>query len=221
LTGSADGLPSSGLRADAERNRQRIIDAAEELFARSGLEVPLEDIAQHAGVGIATLYRRFPTRADLVAATFERTISTYAKIVSAALGDPDPWRGFSAMITELCDLQAADAALKDLMTLSVPNSTVVENFRAQVRDDLLTLITRAQATGRLRADFDITDIPMLLLANAGLVTATRGGAPGAGRRFAAYMIQSFRSEATQPLPAPPTQEQITRSLSTSSDRSWA
>ena len=76
------------LRADAARNRDRIIEAAVADFAEHGLEVPLEDVAQHAGVGIATLYRRFPSRDDLVAACFERRVAAYAQAAEDALVAP-------------------------------------------------------------------------------------------------------------------------------------
>jgi AcrR family transcriptional regulator len=86
----ADG----GLRVDAERNRQRIIAAARQAFADLGLEVPMEDIARRAGVGVGTLYRRYPTRGDLIAAAFETKMTAYAEAARQALADPDPWRGF-------------------------------------------------------------------------------------------------------------------------------
>ena len=96
------------LRADARRNRERIIAAAREVFAQRGLDVPVEDIARHAGVGVATLYRRFPTRADLIAGAFEAKMAAYADAVTQALADPDPWAGFCSYIEQVCAMQAAD-----------------------------------------------------------------------------------------------------------------
>jgi AcrR family transcriptional regulator len=84
------------LRADAARNRDRIVEAAVADFAEHGLEVPLEDVAQHAGVGIATLYRRFPSRDDLVAACFERRVAEYAQAAEDALGAPGARRGLTS-----------------------------------------------------------------------------------------------------------------------------
>ena len=75
-------MARQALRADAERNRQRLIAAAREVFAERGLDVPIEDIARHAGVGVATLYRRFPTRADLIAGAFEAKMAAYADAVT-------------------------------------------------------------------------------------------------------------------------------------------
>jgi AcrR family transcriptional regulator len=205
----------SGLRADAERNRERILLAAQALFAEQGLEVPLEDIARRAGVGIATLYRRFPTRADLVEATFERKIADYVAAVEHAWENPDPWAGFRGLIHDLCAMQAADAGLRELLTLTFPDSAMVEQLKAQALLKLEELIAAAKASGCLRADFDVTDILLSLLANAGVVTVTRDAAPDAWRRFAAYLVDAFRAEAAHPLPEPATQEQLERSLSRS------
>jgi AcrR family transcriptional regulator len=78
------------LRADAERNRTAIVQAARSVMGRHGLDAPLDEIAQAAGVGNATLYRRFPTRRDLVAAVFAEEMSRYAAAIEHALEDPDP-----------------------------------------------------------------------------------------------------------------------------------
>jgi AcrR family transcriptional regulator len=216
--GPSSDAEAAGLRVDAERNRERILGAAQELFTEQGLGVPLEDIARRAGVGIATLYRRFPTRPDLIAATFERKIAVYTSTVERSLENPDPWAGFCQLIHDLCAMQAADAGLKELLTLSFPDSTFVEELKAQALVNLTTLIQGAQQQGCLRADFDVSDVLLVLLANAGIVTATRAAAPEAWRRFAAYMIDAFRAEpsdrplSTRPLPTAPTHEQLERSL---------
>src|SRR5437764_10570760 len=94
------------LRKDAERNRQRILDAAAELFAQRGLGVTLNDIAHHAGVGVGTVYRRFPDKADLIDGLFEQRIGSIVEIADEALADPDPWRGLTSFIERACGLQA-------------------------------------------------------------------------------------------------------------------
>src|SRR5450759_1492763 len=90
------------LRVDAERNRGRIVEAAQAAFAERGLNVPLEDVAARAGVGIATLYRRFPTREDLIAACFERRLAEYARAADEALEAPEAWPGFCAYVARIC-----------------------------------------------------------------------------------------------------------------------
>jgi AcrR family transcriptional regulator len=82
------------LRADAERNRQLLLQAAREVFAEQGLQASSKEIARPAGVGIATLFRRFPTRQGLLVATFGPKLAAYTEAINRALNDPDPWRGF-------------------------------------------------------------------------------------------------------------------------------
>ncbi len=185
---------SPGLRVDAERNRERILAAAQEVFAEWGLNAALEKVARRAGVGIATLYRRFPTRANLIAASCERKLADYAAAARHALDNPDPWAGFCWLVNKICAMQAADAGLKDLLTMRFPTSSSAEDLRRRASHDLEQLIGRAQNQGALRSDFVSADVPMLLFANAGVVTATRDNAPDTWRRFTAYMIDAFRAE---------------------------
>ena len=190
----ADAKRSPGLRADAERNRERILTAAQEVFAEWGLNAALEKIARQAGVGIATLYRRFPTRANLIAASFERKMADYAAAGEHALDNPDPWKGFCWLINRFCAMQAADAGLKDLITMRFPPHSSAETLRARALQSLEVLIQRAQRQGTLRSDFVSTDVTMLLFANAGVVTATRDNAPDTWQRFTSYMIDAFRAD---------------------------
>src|SRR5215210_4923332 len=94
----------SGLRADAERNRERVLSAAREVFAEQGLDASTNEIARRAGVGVATLFRRFPTRDDLVGATFADKMRAYAAAIDDALADPDPWQGFRDFIERVCQM---------------------------------------------------------------------------------------------------------------------
>lgn len=200
------------LRADAKLNRDRILSAAAELFAERGLSVPLEEIAGRAGVGVATLYRRFPTRADLAAAAFERNISRYTEAVDRALANQHAWAGFEALIFELCELQAADAGLRDLLTTAFPASSAVERRTNDTVQKVKDLIGRAQDDGELRPDVVVADIVVMLLANAGVLRATGASAPDAWRRFAALMVDAFRAQPETPLPPAPPEQQLRRSI---------
>jgi AcrR family transcriptional regulator len=200
------------LRADAKINRDRILEAAAELFAEWGLSVPLEEIASRAGVGVATLYRRFPTRADLAAAAFERNISGYTRAVDRALENPSPWDGFRTLIFELCELQAGDAGLRDLLTTQFPARSDVERRTGEAVEKVRQLIGRAQDEGGLRPDVTAGDVVVMLLANAGVLKATGGTAPGAWRRFAALMVDAFRSRPEAPLPPAPPEQQLRQSI---------
>ena len=104
------------LRRDAARNRERIVLAAQQVFCERGLSAPIEDIADRAGVGIATLYRRFPTRPDLIAAAFEPKMAAYADAVTEALADPIPWHGFCRYVEQICAMQAEDHGFTHAIT---------------------------------------------------------------------------------------------------------
>jgi AcrR family transcriptional regulator len=200
------------LRADAQLNRDRILNAAAKLFAERGLSVPLEEIAGHAGVGVATLYRRFPTRADLAAAAFERNISQYTDAVDRALANPRPWDGFRALVFEACELQAGDASLRDLLTTAFPASSAIERRINEAVGKVKELIARAQDEGSLRPDVVVADVVVMLLANAGVLKATGEAAPDAWRRFAALMLDAFRARPDAPLPPAPPEQQLRRSI---------
>ena len=96
------------LRRDAERNRERILDAARELFAARGLAVTLDDVARHAGVGVGTVYRRFANREALIDALFDDKLAKILETARAASAHPDQWDGFVLWITGVCELFAAE-----------------------------------------------------------------------------------------------------------------
>ncbi|WP_322544795.1 helix-turn-helix domain-containing protein [Rhodococcoides fascians] len=200
---------SSGLRADAVRNRQRVLAAARATFAEDGLDASTNEIARRAGVGIATLLRRFPTREGLVAAVFAEKVASYHAAAEAALQEADPWVGLCSYIERVCEMQAEDYGFADLFTTQAfPSPPELRDARDRAADALATIMERAQATGALRPDFEHQDLPLFLMANAGVVAATRHVAPDAWRRVAAYLIQSLASPAAQPLPPAPSRAQV-------------
>lgn len=200
------------LRADAERNRQRIVEAARAVFAERGLDAPLDAIAERAGVGQATLYRRFPHREDLIVACFAPKLAEYADAVEDALRAPDAWVGFCAYVERICGMQAADLGVQDVLTTTFPTARAVEAQRAHAFERLTELIRHAQAQGSLRADFVPEDVVLLLLANAGVVRTMRGAAPDAWRRFVGLMLDGLRADRARPLPPPPTPAQTYRAM---------
>jgi AcrR family transcriptional regulator len=200
------------LRADAERNRERILTAAREVFAERGLDAPFEAISQRAGVGQATLYRRFPRRQDLIVACFAPKLAEYAAAVEEALAATDAWTGFCAFFEHVCTMQAADQGVQDVLTTTFPTDRAVEAERAHAFERLTELIRRAQAQGGLRADFVPEDVVLLLMANAGVVRAMRHAAPDAWRRFVGLMLDALRADRAHSLPPPPTPAQTYRAM---------
>jgi AcrR family transcriptional regulator len=191
------------LRSDAERNRGRIIAAARTVFGRDGLNASMASVAREAGVGIATMFRHFPTKEELVAAVFTDRMDAYADAVAVALDDSDPWRGFTGYIEAACAMQAADYGFADVLTMTFPTAKALEERRNEAYEGMVRLISRAKATGRLREDFDPSDLVLMHMANAGVVNATGDAAPDAWRRVVALLIQSFEAPARGPLPASP------------------
>jgi AcrR family transcriptional regulator len=213
VTSSSARRPTNGLRVDAERNRQRIVAAAREAFAEQGLEVPMEDIARRAGVGIGTLYRRYPTRADLIAAAFAAKMCACAEAAQEALADPDPWRGFCTYVERICAMQAGDRGFTTVLTMTFPTAKQIEADRDRAFADLSKVVERAKAAGKLRVDFVTEDLPLFLMANAGVLTATADAAPTAWRRLVGYLLQACAAPAAgQPLPDPPTPRQVYRAM---------
>ncbi|MGY0064365.1 TetR/AcrR family transcriptional regulator [Streptomyces sp. LZ34] len=191
------------LRSDAERNRERIIATARTVFARDGLNASMASVAREAGVGIATIFRRFPTKEELVAAVFSDRMDAYADAVAVALDDPDPWNGLAGFIETVCAMQAADYGFADVLTMTFPTAKALEQRRNEAYEDYVQLINRAKAAGRLREDFDPSDLVLVHMANAGVVNACGDAAPDAWRRVVALLIQSFEAPARGPLPASP------------------
>src|SRR3954468_15807059 len=115
MTQSAAPPTDRPLRADAERNRERILAAAREAFAEDGLDVGLHQIAKRAGVGVGTVYRRFPEKDQLVEALFEDRIDEVLGIAEAALAEDDAWTGLEHYLYRTCELQVADHGLHQLV----------------------------------------------------------------------------------------------------------
>lgn len=191
------------LRSDAERNRDRILTAARDVFAREGLTASMASVARHADVGIATLFRRFPTKDELIEAVFADRMDAYVDAVATALADPDPWHGFTYYIETVCGMQAADRGFAGVLTMTFPMAATLETRRREAYDGLVALTERAKAAGRLRDDFTPEDMVLLLMANAGVIAATADTAPTAWRRIVALITQCLQAPARGPLPTPP------------------
>lgn len=191
------------MRADAERNRSRIVEAARRLYAAHGLGVSMAAVAREAGVGKATLARHFTTPRELIDAVFVDRMGEYATATQEALALEDPWEGFVGYVWTICEMQAQDRGFADLLTLTLPGTPQLDRLREESFGAFLELIARAKATGRLRADFESEDLIVLLMANAGVVSATAGASPAAWRRLVGHMLRSYADSGTSMAPMPP------------------
>ncbi|APY91360.1 TetR/AcrR family transcriptional regulator [Streptomyces alfalfae] len=192
-----------GVRADARRNRERVLGAARAVFAEHGIDAPMATVARRAGVGVATLYRHFPTRDALVRGVFAQQMEACERALTEALATPDPWQGFQHLVESVCGLQREQRGFPAAFVAAFPESTSEHaQYRRQAERDFTTLVRRAQAAGALRADFRPSDLAVILLAHCGLVAALPDD-DAASRRLVAYLLQSFRTDsANKPLPPP-------------------
>lgn len=188
------------LRADAQENRDRILVAARELFEERGPEVGMREIARRAGVGPATLYRRFPVRRDLVEAVFARESQTCEQIVVDACADPNPWRGFQTMLRTLIIVNARNRGFVEAFLRNDSSREDVVAHRRQLLRRLAGLMHRAREQGAMRTDATLTDLVLVLstgLALPGPMVATYDGrteqsGPAAARRYADLLVDAFR-----------------------------
>ena len=191
------------LRADASRNRERILAAARELFAERGLEVTMDEIARHAGVGVGTVYRRFRHRDEIVVALFEQRMGDYAALAEEATADPDPWNGLTTFLERSLAMQAADRGLKELLVGHAHANPRVARTRERVLPMIERLVARAHKAGALRADVGALDLPMVSLMIGQVTDFSEDVAPGLWRRYLALLLDALRSEGAAPLPLAP------------------
>ena len=182
------------LRADARRNREKVVAAASAAFAETGLEAQVEDIARRAGVGVGTVYRHFPTKEALVDALAEQHFERLADTMEAALEEQgDPWQIFSAAIWSSATAAATDIAWCEL--LGNRPSAVRAASRAQQRLAVATaaLIARAQEAGVMRQDTTVDDIRTIMCGFGHVAAAQHAGARLDWKRYLAIALDGLQA----------------------------
>ena len=180
------------LRADAARNRDKLLHAARAVLGEQGLDAPLEEVARRAGVSIGTLYNHFADRAALVAAILPGQLSPLDPIAEQALADPDPWHGFVVFLEGVFALQARDRGLNDAVARNAPGSADPAASCAGF-SHIDRIIGRAKDAGGLRADYTAHDLTTLVWAVSRIIQLTADTDPSAWRRFLALHLDGLRS----------------------------
>lgn len=164
---------------------------------------PVREIARAAGVGVGTLYRRFPDRTNLVEAVFIDRGTEYLQAIKGALAAEDSWQAFLDYLERLFSIQRDTRGVTDLLTVALPRSPRLEEIRRRIYDTQLELIERAKKQG-LRADFVPEDVILMLIANAAIIEAVGEADGRSSLRFCAMGLQALATNAADPKhPLPP------------------
>jgi AcrR family transcriptional regulator len=186
-------------RSDARRNRERLVAAARELFAKQGVDVSVEEITHHAGVGMGTLYRHFPTKRELVDAVLEDAFDEMLALAEQAARAEDAWAGFTGFLGHALELRVQNRSVKDLVASPEHGARHAE-MRRRIRPLMRRIIVRAQAQGTLRADFTLDDLSSVFWSVARVIEMTEDDERTSWRRFLGFLLDGLRTSAATPLP---------------------
>ncbi len=182
------------VRKDVARNRALLIAAADEVFTERGVDATLDDIARHAGVGVATAYRHFENKQALLAAMFEDRLNKILQMMLNADALPDPRESFEAFVYGIASLQAHDRGMREVMRTD-HGIDKVSAIRQRVQPVALRIVSRAQAAGILRPELEPNDIPMVLWMTGAISDYTGPVSSDLWRRYLDFMLDGMLAES--------------------------
>jgi AcrR family transcriptional regulator len=198
-------VPARPLRADAARNRTRVLDAARTAFAEVGLDVGVEEIARRAGVGKGTLYRRFPTKEALVRAIFDDILDEIEQLSAEVATHEQAGDAFARFLKTAARMQASNQGFYDVVAQRLGAAALTDEQRARFLDAIALPLARAQDAKAVRADLVPEDVQIMLR----MLGATTRAAPDGSAmddhwpRYLALLLDAVRPEAATPLAADP------------------
>jgi AcrR family transcriptional regulator len=197
--------PVRPLRADAARNRARVLDAARTAFAEAGLDVGVEEIARRAGVGKGTLYRRFPTKEALVRAIFEDILDEIERRVAESEAVEDAGEAFAHYLRGAAEMQAGNQGFYDVVAQRLGAAALTVEQRRRILAAAARPLQRAQEAGAIRADLVPEDVQLILRMIGATTRPAPDGTPMDEHwpRYLGLVLDALRPEAATPLPANP------------------
>jgi AcrR family transcriptional regulator len=201
------------LRSDAERNRRLVLEAAAQAFAEEGYDVGMAEIARRAGVGNATVFRRFASKDALVLAIFEDRIAESIAATEQAAEIEDPWDALVHCLEKSAELQARDRGFFQATEQVLLEHPELLSHHRRILDAVDPLVARAQEAGALRDDVTTLDVLGLTKAAVACIPPSSKLRADGWRRSLALILDGLRPEAATPLPVPPmTYEEIARAM---------
>jgi AcrR family transcriptional regulator len=201
------------LRSDAERNRRLVLEAAAEAFAEEGLDVGMAAIARRAGVGNATVFRRFPSKDALIEAIVDSRIAELIAAAERAAEIEDPWDSLVDVLEATAALQARDHGFFQATEEFMLRHPDLLRRHRPIIEAIDPLLARAQAAGVVRDDVTTLDLMGLVKGSVVCLPPSRGLRDDGWRRYLSIMLDALRPGAATPLPAPPvTYEEIEAAL---------
>jgi AcrR family transcriptional regulator len=180
------------MRADARRNRERVLAAAEAVFSELGLRASIEEVARRAGVGVGTVCRHFPTKQALVEAVLEAMYESLVHDAEEALERSEPGEAFRAFFSSLSEFQARHRALAEQMATEINLPPSAQPLRMALRASISELVTRAQNAGAIRADIGPADVSMLFSGVAHATALAGDLQPALRERYVAIILDGLR-----------------------------
>lgn len=179
------------LRRDAERNRQRILEAASRLTGEQGLGISHDEIAREAKVGVGTVYRRFPTRDSLLDATYRQQLDAMVAVAEESARIEDPWEALQDFLERWFEQQATNLGLRELLTGQGIATSVAQRARERIGPVVADLVLRSQQAGQLKPSLAATDIAMIPVMVNAMMRATREVDPQQWRRWLAILLEGL------------------------------
>lgn len=180
------------LRADARRNRAKVLEAAEEVFASEGLAVPIDEVARRAGVGVGTVYRHFPTKEALFEAIVVARLDALVERAEELSTADDPGRALFTFISELVDMAVKKKDLTDeLARAGVNSEDLLAGVKERLEQAFDMLLGRAQQSGAVRPDINRIDMTALIMGTC--MAASQHGCSEATQRLVGVLCDGFRA----------------------------
>jgi AcrR family transcriptional regulator len=186
-----DDAPSRPQRKDAARNRELLIAAARDVFARRGIEASLDDVARHAGVGVGTAYRHFANKYELLSAIMAQSIDDFVAAIESTLDIEDPWAALVAFFEAGLTVQTRDRGLREVLS-GVHDAETMTGVQDRLFGPIDTLLKRAKKADVVRKDLKTSDLGMIVTMICSIADVAGDLHPDLWRRYLDLCLEGLK-----------------------------